>query len=256
MSEKTARVGFLYPGHSAEDDYPRLERLIGGDVRLTLVHTDIGTDAHRVDDLLEMGATHRLKASLGELLAQPQDVVIWACTSASFIFGPEGARKQVAELAEAAGLPVERASSTSFAFAHAVQALGVSRLAIAATYPDDVADYFVRFLEHHGAEVVQVSGRGIITAAEVGTLGREQVLELARSNDHPDAEAILLPDTALHSAAWLDELEEAVGKPVLTANQVTAWEGLRLAGDTEPREGLGSLFRLTRQPDTPTPATV
>ncbi|MET7519635.1 decarboxylase [Streptomyces sp. NPDC005480] len=256
MSEKTARVGFLYPGHSAEDDYPRLEQLIGGAVRLTVVHTDIGTDAHRVDDLLEMGATHRLKASLGELLAQPQDVVIWACTSASFIFGPEGARKQVAELAEAAGLPVERTSSTSFAFAHAVQALGVRRLAVAATYPDDVADYFVRFLEHHGAEVVQVSGRGIITAAEVGTLGREQVLELARSNDHPDAEAILLPDTALHSAAWLDALEEAVGKPVLTANQVTAWEGLRLAGDTEPREGLGSLFRLTRQPDSLTPATV
>jgi maleate cis-trans isomerase len=79
----------------------------------------------------------------------------------------------------------------------------------------------------------------------VGTLGREQVLELARSNDHPDAEAVLLPDTALHTAAWLDELEEVLGKPVLTANQVSVWEGLRLAGDTRPRDGLGSLFQCT-----------
>jgi maleate cis-trans isomerase len=256
MSDTAARVGFLYPGYSAEDDYPRLQGMIGDGVRLTLVHTDIGTDAHRPDELLEMGATHRLKAALGELLKQEQDAIVWACTSASFIYGPEGARRQVAELAEAAGLPAERVSSTSFAFTDAVQALGVRKLAIAATYPDDVAGYFVRFLEAAGSQVVQVSGRGIITAAEVGTMEREQVLELARSNDHPDADAILLPDTALHSAAWLDELEAAVGKPVLTANQVTAWQGLRLAGDSAPRTGLGSLFRLTRTPDVPTHAAV
>lgn len=45
-------LGFLYPGHSAEDDYPRIEQLIGSDIRIDLVHTDIGEDAHRVDALL------------------------------------------------------------------------------------------------------------------------------------------------------------------------------------------------------------
>ncbi len=35
-------LGFLYPGHSAEDDYPRIEQLLGSDVRLQLVHTDMG----------------------------------------------------------------------------------------------------------------------------------------------------------------------------------------------------------------------
>jgi maleate cis-trans isomerase len=242
MTDRTATVGFLYPGYSAEDDYPLLESKVAGGVRLPLVHTDIGEDAHRVDALLEMGAIHRLADRVGRLKEHDIDAVVWACTSASFIYGWDGARRQVEELSRVSGLP---ASSTSFAFAHAVRALGVRRLAVGATYPEDVAAYFVRFLEASGAEVIQVSGRGIITAAEVGTLGREQVLELARSNDHPDADAVLLPDTALHTAAWLDELEETVGKPVLTANQVSVWEGLRLAGDTRPRNGLGSLFRST-----------
>ncbi|WP_433189449.1 maleate cis-trans isomerase family protein [Actinoallomurus sp. CA-150999] len=242
MTDRTATVGFLYPGYSAEDDYPLLESKVAGGVRLPLVHTDIGEDAHRVDALLEMGAIHRLADRVGRLKEHDVDAVVWACTSASFIYGWDGARQQIEELSRVSGLP---ASSTSFAFAHAVRALGVRRLAVGATYPEDVAAYFVRFLEASGAEVIQVSGRGIITAAEVGTLGREQVLELARSNDHPDADAVLLPDTALHTAAWLDELEEAVGKPVLTANQVSVWEGLRLAGDTRPRDGLGSLFRST-----------
>ncbi len=248
MADRTATVGFLYPGHSAEDDYPLLESLIGDGTRLPLVHTDIGEDAHRVDALLEMGAVHRLAEGLR--LLDGVDAVVWACTSASFVYGWDGAREQTAELARLSGVP---SSSTSFAFANAVRAVGARRLAVAATYPDDVAGHFVRFLTASGAEVVRVSGRGIITAAEVGTLGREQVLELARSGDHPDADAVLLPDTALHTAAWLDELEAAVGKPVLTANQVSAWEGLRLAGAGRPRDGLGTLFRRAA-PFTPAPS--
>lgn len=241
-------VGFLYPGHSAEDDYPLLEQRIGAGVRLPLVHTDMGEDAHRVDALLEMGAIHRLTQGLAELKRHDVDAVVWACTSASFIYGRQGASQQVEELSQAAGVA---ASSTSFAFVHALRALGLRTVSIGATYPEDVAGYFVRFLEDSGVRVVQVSGKGIITAAEVGTLSREQVLDLARANDHGDAEAVLLPDTALHTAAWLDDLEEAVGKPVLTANQVTVWEGLRLAGDTPAREGLGRLFRQSTPPSTP-----
>ncbi|MFW5825709.1 MAG: maleate cis-trans isomerase, partial [Marinobacter sp.] len=98
--------------------------------------------------------------------------------------------------------------------------------------------------EHFGVEVVHMTSHGIVTAAEVGTLGREAVLRFATDNDHPDAEALLIPDTALHSAAWLDDLEAAAGKPVLTANQVSFWEGLRLCGRLAPQSGLGALFRV------------
>ncbi len=235
-------VGFLYPGHSAEDEYPRLEAILGGaagSVRLPLVHTDIGEDAHRVDALLEMGSTARLSAEVGRLCEHGAQAVVWACTSASFVFGWDGAHEQVRELSSAAALP---ASSTSFAFAHAVRALGAERVAVAATYPDDVAEHFRAFLKAAGAEVVSVCGAGIVTAAEVGTWGREEVLALARAGDHPDAQAVLLPDTALHTAAWLPELEAALGKPVLTANQVTVWEGLRLLDRTVSCPALGALF--------------
>jgi maleate cis-trans isomerase len=165
---------------------------------------------------------------------------MWACTSGSFVFGWDGATAQVAGVSEAAGVP---ASSTSFAFVNAVRHLGLRRVAVAATYPEDVASRFAAFLDHAGIEVVALSCRGIVTAAEVGTLGREDVLGFVAANDHPDAEAVLVPDTALHTVAWLDDLEERLGKPVLTANQVSVWEGLRIAGDRTMRTGLGILFR-------------
>ena len=231
-------VGILYPGYSAEDDYPRAEALLGGPA-LPLVHTEMRVDAHRVDALLDIGGDDVLAAGWKEL-PQPLDAVVWACTSGSFVFGWDGAAAQVASLRAVAGVP---ASSTSFAFVDACRHLGVTRVAVGATYPDDVAARFVDFLASAGIEVLTLSSRGIVTAAEVGTLPEQTVLDFAAAADHADAEAVLLPDTALHTIGLLDALEQRVGKPVLTANQVSIWQGLRLAGAAGPRPGFGALFR-------------
>ncbi|MFE9019079.1 aspartate/glutamate racemase family protein [Streptomyces sp. NPDC007808] len=236
-------LGFLYPGHSAEDDYPRIEQLLASDIRLDLVHTDIGEDAHREDALRQMGSAQRLAAGVEELRLTGAEAVVWACTSGSFVYGWEGAHEQVRALAVAAGMP---ASSTSFAFVHAIRELGVRRVAIGATYPDDVARLFAEFLRAADVEVVAVRGSGIITAAEVGTWGDKELFALAKEADHPDAEAVLLPDTALHTASHLPDLEQHVGKPVLTANQVTVWEALRLTDRRVNAPELGALF--TREP--------
>ncbi|MGW0179822.1 maleate cis-trans isomerase family protein [Nocardia sp. NPDC003345] len=229
-------IGFIYPDHAAEDDYPRAEALLG--VRLPVTHI-YGTDLHAVPELLDLGSPEKLRQGATQLAPQSPDAVVWACTSGSFVYGPEGAREQVRGLSEAAGVP---ASSTSFAFVAAARALGVRRVAVAASYPEDVARLFADFLTDAGISVVAFRSAGIDTAAEVGTLDTEQVLELAIANDHPAAEALLIPDTAMHTLEVLPRLEAALGKPVLTANQVTIWEGLRLVGTTAEVPALGALF--------------
>jgi maleate cis-trans isomerase len=243
-------VGFLYPGHSAEDDYPAIERLLG-DARLPVVHTTMREDAHRIDALLDVGGAGVLAEGAVKLRALGVESAVWACTSGSFVFGWDGAAQQVAGVAAAAGVP---ASSTSFAFVEAIRHVGAQRVAVAATYPADVAGRFTAFLEAAGIEVVALGCRGIITAAEVGTLGRDEVLGFAAANDDPRADAVLIPDTALHTVAWLDDLEERLAKPVLTANQVSVWEGLRLAGNRRARSGLGTLFRPPAVPPSAQPA--
>lgn len=234
-------VGLLYPGHSAEDDFPALQERWQGEVRLPLVHTSVGEDAHRVDALLDLGGPDRLAEGARTLVAEHQpDSILWACTSGSFVFGWEGAQQQVDQLAAVTGLPT---SSTSLAFVNAVRSLGLTTVCVAASYPHDVAEHFVAFLERGGIEVTSMGSHGIVTAAEVGTLGRDQVAAIVAGADRTGAQAVLVPDTAMHSLAWLDHLEGVAGVPVLTANQVTVWEGLRLLGPVAPRDGLGTLFR-------------
>jgi maleate cis-trans isomerase len=237
-------VGLLYPGYGAEDDYPALEERLHAagstEVSLPLVHTSVGEDAHRVDALLDLGGHARLVEGARALADEHRlDSLMWACTSGSFVFGWDGARRQVEELAEAIGVP---ASSTSLAFVEACRALGVSRVSIAASYPEDVAEHFRGFLQHAGIEVTAMGSHDIYTAAEVGTLGRDQVVEMVSDADRSGAEAVLVPDTAMHSLAWLPDLETAAGMPVLTANQVTVFEGLRLVGPVPALPQLGALF--------------
>ena len=236
----TPTVGLLYPGHSAEDDFPALESRLGGAVRLPLVHTSVGEDAHEVGALLDLGRPERLAEGAQTLLDRRPDSVMWACTSGSFVFGWDGARQQVEELATRVGRPT---SSTSIAFVEALKSLGLQRVSVAASYPEDVARRFVDFLGAGGFEVTAMGSHGIYTAAEVGTLTPEQVVDLVRGADRAGADAVLVPDTAMHTLGQLDALEEAAGIPVLTANQVTVWEGLRLLGPVPEFAGMGRLFR-------------
>jgi len=236
-------LGFLYPGHYAEDDYPRIEQLLASDIRVDLVHTDAGEGAHRVDTLRRIGSPQLLAAGVEELRLSGAEAVVWASTSGSFVLGWEGAHEQVRTLARTAGMP---ASATSFAFVHAAREIKARRVAVAAPYPADVTDLFAAFLRAAEVEVVSVHSAGAATAGEVAVWSAKEVSALAHEADHPDAEAILLPDTALHTVAHLAALEKELAKPVLTANQVTVWEALRLVDRRVNAPGLGTLF--TREP--------
>ncbi len=238
----TPRLGFLYPSHSGEDDYPRMGELIRPAVQVEVVHTTIGEDAHREDALRDTGDSSRLLEGARTLRRSQVDVAMWACTSGSFVFGWAGANQQAREVQKALGVPV---SSTSLAFVAALKALAIRKVAIAGTYPEEVVLLFRDFLAETRIETVHVGGLGIITGVEVGELPKAEVIRLIQENDHPEAQAILVPDTALHTAGWIDELESAVdGKLVLTANQVTMWQALSLLDQFEftVGSGLGSLF--------------
>src|SRR5690606_27713506 len=218
-------VGIIYPDHAAEDEYAVAAELLG--VRLPVVHV-YGTDLHAVPELRDLGSPERLAGGAAALAAHRPDSVMWACTSGSFVYGYDGAQEQVDELARVTGVPT---SSTSIAFVAALTALGLSRVAVAAA----------------GIGVVAMGSAGILPAAQVGLLGPAEVGALATARDHPDAEALLVPDTAMRTLPVVPELEARVGKPVLTANQVTIWQGLRLAGATPSSPSLGTLF--TRRQD-------
>ncbi len=233
------RVGVLYPGHAAEDDYPALARRLAPTGVVDVVHTPMAVDHHGVEALLDVGRDESLLAGVEQLRGTAPDAVAWACTSGSFVYGWDGAHQQVDLLERELACP---ATTTAVAFVAAAEHLDARRVVVAATYPDALAHHFVAFLARAGVEVLHIDTAGILTAAAVGQLGHDDVTALVDAARHEDAEAVLVPDTALRTVPWLFELETRAGMPVLTANQVTVWHALRRAGITVTGERLGRLL--------------
>nr|MBA3251536.1 Asp/Glu racemase [Geodermatophilaceae bacterium] len=61
--------------------------------------------------------------------------------------------------------------------------------------------------------------------------------QLVRDADAPEAEAVFVSCTNLPTYDVIAPLEAELGKPVLTANQVTLWSALRLVGTHAVGEG-------------------
>ncbi len=243
QTQETAQttVAMLYPGHSAEDEYAAMERFLPG-VRFPVVHTWEGPTDHDLAALLALGAREPLTAAARTATAHRPDAVMWACTSGSFVYGADGLHRQARWVADAAGVP---ASSTTIAFLEALAALEAPGVVLAATYPKAITRYFVDVLAAQRISVVVGDSHGVPSGEDAGRLGPDAVRSLvalaaSRASDLP----IVVPDTALHTVSLIGALESELNRPVLTANQVTGWWGLRLAGWNDTAEGLGRLFRL------------
>ena len=207
------------------------------------VRTEISKagDGHSHDALFETGDLANMTGPANRLVVAGAEVILWACTSGSFIGGLEWARAQVRGLGETAGVP---ATSTTLAIIEAGRALGATRLDILGAYPRPVTAELGKCLGDAGFQVGEVAALGTPDgeASFALDLRREMraFLDACGPGDHP----IVLPDTAINSLDVVEELEFIAGRPVIAANQATLWRGLGLLGLEVTIPEAGTLFRL------------
>lgn len=235
------KLGFLYPLGGAEYEYYHFAERLDHRVRTYLTGVRIfgeGSD-HDPVHLKRTGAIDNLTRASAGLKPLAPDAALWACTSGSFIDGRAHAEKQAAAIAATVGCP---ASSTSLAFVHAARHLGLKRLAVLATYPEPTAQAFAGFLGEFGFAVSPIAWLDAPAGPDAAELGVARVMAELEAMDLSGADGVLLPDTAMPGFELVRRAEAAFGLPVLAANQVTIWEGLRLARASMALAGHGRLF--------------
>ncbi len=172
-----------------------------------------------------------------DVLTPGPDVVAYACASGSFVHGVLGERLLVRTMVDA-GAPA--ACTTSGAMVEALALLGVRSPAIATPYVDDVTDRLIDYLAENGVRTVASNGLGLL--GNIWRVPYRTVVDIVRAVDTPAADALYISCTNLPTYDIIEPLERALGKPVLTANQVTMWSALRAMG--LPAVGTGqSLLR-------------
>jgi maleate isomerase len=160
-----------------------------------------------------------------DLMAVSPRVIAYACTSGSFVGGLAGEAALVAAMTEA-GAP--GAVTTSGALLTALGHLDITRIATVTPYTADLTAGLNSYLAEAGVDVVAAAGLGL--TSEIWTVPYDVTAQLVRDTDGPNAEAVFISCTNLPTYDAIAPLEAELGKPVLTANQVTMWSALTIAG--------------------------
>ncbi len=191
---------------------------------------------------LVSGRQHLQKATRDVMGVDPE-VVAYLCTSGSFINGPEyeaSLRQAILE----AGAPA--AITTSGALMEAVEKLGPRRMSVVTPYDAELTDRLRSFLGALDVEVIRSHHLGL--GGGIWRVNYRTVVEQILAADDPSAEAIFVSCTNLPTYDIITPLERELGKPILTANQLTVWACLGRMG--LPMVGPGKWLRDVFQEDT------
>ncbi|WP_238152759.1 Asp/Glu racemase [Kribbella speibonae] len=226
-------VGVVAPYDFALDR--ELWRWVPDDVTLHVTRTPYAPMAATVEMAVHISDPQLIAQTTYNVLAVAPLAVAYACTFGSFVGGLTG---ELALVDAMVGAGAPAAVTTSGALLLALRRLGVSRIATVTPYTNDLTAGLTAFLAQAGIEVVATAGLGLI--AQIWAVPYETTVELVRSVDSDLVEAIFISCTNLPTYDVIAGLEATLGKPVLTANQVTMWSVLELAGHT----GIGPGQRL------------
>lgn len=197
-----------------------------------------GFDVNKMNDDVARGAS-----SLSNI---GPDVLVYACTSGTWHKGYMAFDQRMAEIMqEASGVPSITAVTSCIA---ALRHMGSRKLSIAGPY----RNYHLRnrlkpLMEEAGFEVLSADGepwmQDSMNPREIDADPPHTIIDFVPTVVHEEADTVFLPGTAWRALDAAEELEQRLGKTVITVNQASIWLALKQLGWTEPIPGFGSLLR-------------
>jgi len=159
------------------------------------------------------------------------DAIVLAATAPSSRNGLGYDQELIRRIEAASG---RKATTASTALIQALTALDVRRLVNVTS---------AAFIEASGFSVMAHRALGHVSNLEIGLLDEQTAYDMGVAIDQPQAQAVMLACGNWLTMGIVDRLETAIGKPVLSTNQVSLWAVLRLAGYRKPVPGWGQLLR-------------
>lgn len=235
-----ARIGLIYMASSTvmEPEFAAMAPE-GVSFHTSRIHLPEAT----VGGLASMMGDEEVERCTRELVRAPLDCVVFGGTSASFLEGigwDEKVRQRMESVSE--GIP---ATTTSTASLRALRAIEASSITLATPYIEEVTERGRRFFEQNGIAVRNAEGLGIKDDHAIGAVTTQAVYRFVRSMADRRAEAVFISCTNFRTIGAIAALEEDLGMPVVTANQASFWDALRLAGVRAPVDGFGRLLKAS-----------
>jgi maleate isomerase len=168
-----------------------------------------------------------------ELADARVDVMGYACLVAIMSRGHGYHEKSQSELetrAADAGSPTPVVTSAG-ALVEGLRALGAKRTAIIAPYMEPLTRAVAEYIDNEGIEVTDYIALEIPDNLEVGSRDPMALVEIVKELDHSKADVIVLSACVqMPSLEAVQQVQDAIGKPVITAAIATTYQMLKTLG--------------------------
>ena len=231
------RIGLviLATDHTTEPDFARM--VAGPDIGIYVSRIHYANPT-TPENLRAMQPSLTTGAGL-ILPGEPLDAVMYSCTSASVVIGDD----EVAAAIRKAKPGVQVVTPTAAAVL-GLKTFGARRISVLTPYTVQtsrpMADYFAGL----GFGIDRFTCLDMSDDREMGRIALTELVAFAREAADPASDALFISCTAVRAASVAAEIEQAIGKPVVTSNLATAWQCLRLCGDQASRPELGRLMTM------------
>jgi maleate isomerase len=175
-----------------------------------------------------------------EMLARaPIDAIGYASTSSSYAIGFDAEEALTSRLSWRVGIPV---LATCASAVLGLRVLGVERVALVDPpwFEAEVTELGAAYFRSQGFDVVSSASAGL--SQDPRQIDAQSVVEWTSRHMSDQAEAVFMSGNGFRAAGAIAPLEAALGRPVLTSNQVLLWNLLASAGATFTIGGYGRLF--------------
>ena len=149
------------------------------------------------------------------------DVLVYGCTAAGFLMGPDADVGLASSLAGVTGKPVV---TTARSMVNALEATGATRIAVVTPYLDEVNRQLTAFLAASGVRVQRLNSLGATSTQALGRIRAPEVAALARETIGDDCDALFIACSQLPTYAILDELQREWPHPVWSSIRASAWQ--------------------------------
>ena len=199
--------------------------------------TRLKTDDHTTNETLSKHIEFMADAASRIQPDTKPDVISYSCTSGSIVIGEEIIKKEIKK-----GAPYAIPMTLVTGVVDALKELQIKNLVVGTPYLDEINTKEAEFLYNKGFSILNIQGLNLTKGIEFGTVTPDYWIKFAQEINDESADAIFLSCGGIRSTEVIDQIEQKVGKPVITSNQAQMWSCLRRAGVEDKILRFGELF--------------
>jgi maleate isomerase len=229
-----ARIGMIYPASGLmENEFSKL-----APPSVTVHVTRIRFQKATIEDNLQL--IENVEESAELLASAKVNLILFNCTTGS-LAGGKGYDDLISKKIE--GKTGIQALTTSTSVLLALKVLQLRDIAILAPYPEEVIALEKKFLEQNGYRVLWSYGANISSPIEQAMVNPSVWVEMATKKIPEEVDGLFISCSGIQIVERINEIEEALGKPVITSNQASMWACLRRLSVDDKTSKFGKLMR-------------